>query len=125
MEQSSATWDDSGVPIYTRELGQPVFSQIEWMVIDISRHDPVSGLARPGPAKRLLRHIIGNREPAPLAAPRLEALRRMAVALRAEHEDYVFLEEADFYAAGFQPEDLVYLAAIIDGDDRSVRRRRQ
>lgn len=124
MEQSNAPSDRCGAPICER-APDPPFSQVEWMVIDISRNDPVSGLARPGAAKRFFRQMIGIRDSAPFAAPRLEALRRMAVALRAQHEEYVALEEGDFYAAGFEHADLVYLAAIIDGDERSPRRRGQ
>lgn len=125
MDQSIAPSDGADAPIRPRAPERPVFSQVERMVIDISRNDPVSGLDRPGPAKRFFRQLIGIRDSAPFAAPRLEALRRMAVALRAEHADYVTLEEQDFYAAGFDYADLVHLAAIIDGDERSSHRQRQ
>lgn len=104
-----------------REPGHAIFSAVEYMAIDISRKDPLSSLVRPGRTRRFLMQMIGMRRSPQLAAPRLEALRRMAIALRAGHEEYVIQEEARFYAAGFHLEDLVHLAAII-GADRHVAR---
>jgi len=117
--------DNPAASVCTRVLRQASFSHAERMVIAISRHDPVSGLTRSSRTKRLLKQIIGIRERAPFADRRLEALRRMAVALRAKREDHAIFEADEFYAAGFRSEDLTYLAAIIDAANRSVRREQQ
>ena len=124
MEQHSGLMERANGLARAPMPGRTTFSQLEWVVIDFSRKDSLSSLTRPGPTRRFLMHMIGMRASAPLAAPRLEALRRMAVALRAEQEEYVVLEEAAFYEAGYRTADLVQLASIIDADRDPTHRRR-
>lgn len=118
MEHSIALPDDALPFAPVRDTGRSIFSTVEWMVIDISRKDPLSSLARHSPAKRFLLQLLGMRQSAQFAAPRLEALRRMAVALRAGCEKYIGLEERAFYAAGFGAEEFVLLVTIINADQR-------
>ncbi|RJF90995.1 hypothetical protein [Sphingomonas cavernae] len=58
------------------------FSACEWTIVELARHDSPASLYEPGRGRRLVETIFGIRRANPLADPRLEALRRMAVLLR-------------------------------------------
>lgn len=55
------------------------FTAREWQVIAIARADGLSSLREETPLKSFLRHVFGFERQHPLANPRLEALRRIAV----------------------------------------------
>lgn len=92
----------------------PILSGLERSVIRLSAGDGRRSLAGPaGPAERLVGWVFGLRRPPPLADPRLEALRRLAVLFRLEGERIDGGEIADFLAHGFTIEQLGAIRALI------------
>ncbi len=57
------------------------FAPLEWTVISLARHESLSGVTAPGRASRLLTVLFGTEQTRPLADPKLEALRKVAVSL--------------------------------------------
>jgi hypothetical protein len=87
------------------------FSALEWTVISLARHD---GAHRPASSwtRRLIAVLIGDDADNPLADPRLEALRR--VAIRFWVGQRVLDAEADAFAAnGFTTAHFDLLASSI------------
>lgn len=88
----------------------PTLSTLEWQVVTIARRDRLSSLKAPGLLARATALIFGVRGTNPrLANPRLEALRRIAVA--AWHKSYrVPADEIRrFLAAGYSTDQLEML----------------
>jgi hypothetical protein len=99
-------------PISTID-GAPLFAEVEQTVIQLSRNDPLTSIVEPHPVRRFLNRMFSTRRPTPLAAPRLEALRRICVALRARRGNILPQEEARFFAAGYTPVHLCRLRLVI------------
>jgi len=57
------------------------FSPLEWTVISLARHDGHRGRPLPAELRKIISLLFGERVTRPLANPRLEALRRAAVAI--------------------------------------------
>lgn len=71
---------------------------IELAVITLSRLDSPASLVRHG---RISRYLFGERNPLPLASPRLEALRRYAILFRAHGAPPAKPERDQLGEAGF------------------------
>ncbi|WP_156680535.1 hypothetical protein [Sphingomonas profundi] len=104
----------------TRAIAAPqavpaAFSALEWSVIALARNESLGSLSQPGRMSRAVRSLFGLGEASPLADPRLEALRRMAV--WAWHRGFaVPLSEIDrFLAAGFTEADIETLVVSVTG----------
>lgn len=66
------------VPVPAEETAR--LSALEWSVVALARGDSLASLSRPGRVSIALGKVFGTRrQPAHLADPRLEALRRIAV----------------------------------------------
>jgi hypothetical protein len=78
-----------------------LYSQREWLVIDLARNDRISSLREESEIMEFLRLIFGFQRARPLSDPKLEALRRMAV-MSWHHGFNVDAGDVDdFIAAGF------------------------
>lgn len=95
--------------------GRTGFSPLEWTVIALARHDSLRSLATPGRFDRVMRTIFGLPTRAPLADPRLEALRRLAV-LAWHHGVAVPANEVERgMTAGFQRSQIETLVGRVAG----------
>lgn len=83
-------------------------TELDRMVIALSRNDPRSSLTTPGRFRRIFAYLFSMRLPNALADPRLEALRRFAVLLRKQRTRLPETETARLVAAGYS------LAAVAD-----------
>ena len=83
---------------------KPIFSALEWSVISFARQDGISTLREPGLVGRFWNWLIGRKGSPKLANERLEALRRMAVL--SWHYGFTINGDdlAEFYSAGFSPD---------------------
>jgi hypothetical protein len=99
-------------------------SALEWSVVALARRDSLSSLRTPGPIGRAMAVVFGGTSESPIADPRLEALRRIAV--YGWHRGFaVPPSEIDrFYEAGFSSDQLELLLTSI-GRDRASRGRRR
>jgi hypothetical protein len=88
----------SGSRVITARTG---FSALEWNVILLARNDSVASLSSRGRVARALGAIFGIAAQAPLADPRLEALRRIAVHAWRKGLALPAAEIERFVAAGF------------------------
>ena len=92
---------------------KPDFTELEWSVIRFARQDSLSTLYEPGRVGRLWKWLIGRQGSPKLANERLEALRRMAVLSWhygfTVHGDDV----AEFFSAGFSPDQYQLLVTSI------------
>lgn len=85
-------------------LVAPLFSMSEYQVIHIARRDSVWSIRPRSWLVRLVGRLFGIHPQNPLAEPRLEAVRRFAVAARASGAmpgdgEYRLFEAAGFHAA--------------------------
>jgi hypothetical protein len=98
-----------------------VFSALEWLVIALAQRDHLSSLREPGRFARAAAALFGGRGERPLAGPRLEALRRVAVLARHRGGDVPAAEMAAFRRAGFSAEQgAILIASVSSANSRSV-----
>jgi len=90
-----------------------VLTRAEHDVLFLSRRDPRSSVAGRGAVRSRLRRLFGLSTPNRLADPRLEALRRFAVLLRARGNRLPATEEARLMAAGFDADQVAAVAQAI------------
>jgi hypothetical protein len=84
-------------------LVPPLFTRGEDQVIALARRDSIASI-RPGSwLTNMARRLFGIVPANPLADPRLEAIRRFAVAARHGHGGTIDMERRQFLAAGFSP----------------------
>ncbi len=104
----------------TKPAPAAAFSALEWSVVALARRDSLGSLRAPGRIARAMAVVFGGTSENPIADPRLEALRRMAV--QAWHRGFAVAESemARFFAAGFSANQLELLLTSI-GRDRTVR----
>jgi outer membrane protein len=95
-------------------------STIEWMVIALSRHDPLSSLKLPGNASF---RLFGTRTYLPLANPRLEALRRYAILLRFQGHGLAAVEHERICAAGYDPRQVNAIVQLVTSSSTPQPRR--
>lgn len=84
-------------PLY---LQQPL-SALERKAVMLGRLDPLSSLHDQGFRQKLRDLLLGPDRTNPLADPRLEALRRFAVAVAHQRDDMIGREQARLSALGF------------------------
>lgn len=98
-------------------------SGLEWSVVALAKRDSMASLRSPGRVARAMALLFGTETQTPIADPRLEALRRLAV--HGWHRGFaVPLEEIRrFHAAGFSAAQLELVLTSISRD-RAERRRR-
>lgn len=100
------------------------FSALEWSVVALARRDSLSSLRAPGPIGKAMAVVFGSTSENPIADPRLEALRRMAV--YGWHRGFaVSANETDrFFEAGFSTDQFELLLTSISRDraSRGLRR---
>ncbi|MBY8821523.1 hypothetical protein [Sphingomonas colocasiae] len=90
------------------------FSTLEWTVIRLAAAPREARSARIGAFHRMLRHIAPLlRAPAPLADPRLEALRVLAAALH-RRRPATAEDMAEFLAAGWGEGDAARVVRAVD-----------
>ena len=99
------------------------FDPLEWSIVALARQDPVSSIREEGLIGRTLRMIFGLKRRNPLADPRLEALRRLAVL--GWHRGFAVPTSAvkAFLAAGYSPDHYEMLLGHIS-HRRAARPRR-
>ena len=85
----------------------PPFDNLELAVITVARGDPLTG--NMGPKARAIAWLFGIKPPNSLADPRLEALRRLVIALR-RPAPYPELEISAALASGFSQDQIDWLA---------------
>lgn len=100
------------------------FTALEWSVVALARRDSLGSLRSPGRLAKAMAVVFGSAPQNPVADPRLEALRRMAV--YGWHRGFaVPPSEVDrFHAAGFSTDQLELLLTSIGRDRASQGRRR-
>ena len=76
-------------------------TDLDRMVIALSRNDPCSSLTAPGRFRRIFAYLFAMRLPNALADPRLEALRRFAILLRKQRAHLPEAETERLIAAGY------------------------
>lgn len=98
------------------------FSALEWLVVALARQDSLASLRTPGRIAKAMAVVFGGSSKNPIADPRLEALRRMAV--QGWHRGFAVPESemARFSQAGFSADQLELLLTSI-GRDRAARRK--
>ena len=101
----------------------PDFSALEWSVIRLARVDSLSTLRPPGRLGQFINWLMGRNSSPELANEKLEALRRISVL--SWHFGFTVPSEdvADFFSAGFTPEQYELLvhsvrAAVSAGSQR-------
>ena len=89
------------------------FSELEWSVIRFARQDGLATLHEPGRIGRFWKWLIGRQGSPKLANERLEALRRMAVL--SWHNGFTVHGDdvAEFFSAGFSPDQYQLLVTSI------------
>lgn len=80
---------------------QPSFDKLDEAVLGVASHDGLASLATSNRWVRLAGQLLGLRLARPLADPRLEALRRLAVAARLGTRRIVDREVARARSRGF------------------------
>ncbi|MEH3048102.1 hypothetical protein [Sphingomonas adhaesiva] len=89
-------------------------SALEWSVVALARGDRLSSLSRPRRMSIALGKVFGTRrQPAHLADPRLEALRRMAVLTWHRGFAVPASEVRAFFRAGFSTDQYETVTASI------------
>lgn len=108
----------------TKTAAPASFSALEWSVVALARRDSLSSLRTPGRIGKAIAVVFGSASENPIADPRLEALRRMAV--YGWHRGFAVPEsEIDrFHEAGFSVDQLELLLTSISRDRGSRGRRR-
>ncbi|QXQ05041.1 hypothetical protein KX816_12170 [Sphingosinicellaceae bacterium] len=100
------------------------FSQLEWTVVRVARLDASRWKFHSRLLDRLLRMLLGDVRDDGLANPRLEALRRTALAIRRRGARVPGDVIAAFHAAGFTREQLTTLIHSVELDIVSRRQGR-
>lgn len=100
------------------------FSQLEWTVVGVARLDASRWSLGSRLFDRLLRVLLGDVRDDALANPRLEALRRTALAVRRRGSRLPGDVTAAFHAAGFTREQLATLIHSVEFDIVSRRQGR-
>jgi hypothetical protein len=77
------------------------FDHLEWLVINLARHDTLETLREPRQRSWFGRLIFGRQHNYALSGQRLEALRRLAVEVWHRPHAVSIAALADFEAAGF------------------------
>ena len=100
--QAAAPIALAGIP--ANDTSKPDFTPLEWSVIRLARVDRLSTLRAPGRFRRFANWLMGRNGSPGLANERLEALRRMAVL--SWHFGFTIPGDdvADFFSAGFSPD---------------------
>lgn len=100
------------------------FSALEWSVVALARRDTLRSLRTPGRIAKAMAVVFGGTTENPIADPRLEGLRRMAVL--GWHRGFAVPESeiARFHDAGFSSAQLELLLTSI-GRDRVANGRRR
>jgi len=83
------------------------FAHLERAAVEIGKRDPVPCLTIDGQWARLLRAVFGIAPATPLANPRLEALRRLVIALRRRRDPGNAIDAA--LTAGVAPDQVDHL----------------
>ncbi len=78
-------------------------SDLERKAVMLAAIDPISSIPDPGFRRRIRDLLLGPDKLNPLADPRLESLRRFAVALVHRRHDLATREEGQLTALGFAP----------------------
>jgi hypothetical protein len=78
-------------------------SDLERKAVMLAAIDPISSIPDPGFRRRIRDLLLGAERINPLADPRLESLRRFAVALVHRRDDLAAREEGQLTALGFAP----------------------
>lgn len=99
-------------------------SALEWSVVAIARNDRLSSLRKPGRMSLAMGALFGSKPVNPLADPRLEALRRMAVLTWHHGAAIAKRELTAFLAAGFDADQYETLLASI-ATARTTRKARR
>jgi hypothetical protein len=96
-------------------------SGLEWSVVALAKRDSMASLRTPGRVAKAMALLFGTETQTPIADPRLEALRRLAV--HGWHRGFaVPLDEIRrFHAAGFSAAQLELVLTSISRD-RAERR---
>ena len=92
------------------------FSSLEWTVLAIARRDAPRRFADSGRFAALVRFLVGRSGDLRLADPRLEALRRTAVAARRAGHRLSQAIVDQFHAAGFTAAQLITLLDSVEHD---------
>lgn len=104
--------------------GDSGFSALEWTVVQVARRDAARWTSRIKALDRLLRVLVGDVRHDELASPRLEALRRTAVAVRQRGTHLPCEVLAAFHGAGFSRSQLATLIHSVEHDLVSHRQGR-
>jgi hypothetical protein len=96
------------------------FSALEWSVIAFAERDGVRSLEQPGRVSRAMGSLFGLRTPSPLADPRLEALRRLAVLAWRHGFALPAAEIERFLSAGFVE---AQIETLVDSITRHIGKR--
>jgi hypothetical protein len=91
-------------------MSDQVLTNIELMVIALARGDPPSSLVQ---RRGFVRQIFGDRVPRPLAAPRLEALRRYAILCRVHGAPLAEAEHGRLREVGFADRQMIEINNLI------------
>lgn len=100
------------------------FSQLEWTVVGVARIDASRWTMRFRVFDRLLRMLLGDARDDGLANPRLEALRRTALAIQRRGSRLPGDVTAAFHAAGFTRGQLTTLIHSVEFEIVSRRQGR-
>jgi hypothetical protein len=92
-------------------MSEQVLTKIELMVIALARGDPPSSLVQ---RRGFVRQIFGDCAPRPLAAPRLEALRRYAILRRVHGPALAEAEHGRLRDAGFGDLQMIAIHDLIN-----------
>jgi hypothetical protein len=104
----------------------PEFSELEWSIVRLARRDGLSTLRPYGRVRRFFRWLTGLGINPTLADPRLEAIRRISVLSWRFGFSVPANDVADFFAAGFSPDQYELLvssvrAAVASSTKRNAR----
>lgn len=89
------------------------FSPLEWVVVALAQHDPLSSLESPGRIAVALGLLFGRQTNPRLADPRLEALRRFVVAARHFGHRLPHGEVTRFVEAGFSRAQVLRITELL------------
>lgn len=104
--------------------GESSFSALEWTVVQVARRDAARWTSRISALDRLLRILVGDVRHDDIASPRLEALRRTAVAVRRRGTHLPGDILTAFHDAGFTRSQLSTLIHSVEHDLVSHRQGR-
>ena len=99
-------------------------SALEWSVVAIAQRETLSSLKRPGRIAMAMGTLFGTRARTPLADPRLEALRRIAVLAWHRGDNLPTSEIKSFLGAGFTTHQFELLLTSIGRGRLAGTRRR-